>query len=128
MKNWLAMALAIGRHDDHGHREAHGGDAVEEAHRGPAHGAEERAAHARRPVFERQRLDVRVEPERMQQPRTGERQRQEQRRPCASDAHSAFHNAREARALRRLPKACATKVCTARPTPPNSRMAQLMIQ
>ena len=46
----------------------------------------------------------------------------------AMEAHSAFHSAREACAPRRLPWACATKVCTARPTPPNSRMAQVMIQ
>ncbi len=46
----------------------------------------------------------------------------------ASVAHRAFHSAREARALRRLPKACATKVCTARPTPPNSSTAQVRIQ
>ena len=68
------MALEIVVVDDHRHREAHGGDAVEESHRRPAHRAEERAAHARHPVFERQCLDVRVEAERMQQQRAGERE------------------------------------------------------
>ena len=46
----------------------------------------------------------------------------------ASVAHSEFHSAREARAFRRLPWACATNVCTARPTPPNSSTAQVRIQ
>ncbi len=66
----------------HGHREAHRGDAVEEAHRRPAHRADERAAHARLPVFERQRFDVRIETEGMQQQAA-------RRRPARGTAASA---------------------------------------
>ena len=102
MKTWLRMRVGDRGDHHHGHGEAHRGDAVEEAHRRPAHRADERAAHARHPVFERQRFDVRVETERMQQRRPANASPRNSG-TSASEAHNAFHSARDACAPRRLP-------------------------